>query len=292
MARYTYSIIRFVPNLATGEFVNVGVIAGNEELHDWRVRYVSNQTRARKLGEPAAVASVFERMGALQEWCDNANDGGEDSDESTTAMTEEVLAKLYADWQHMVQLSAPAPVVAASAEEALDLLFTHVVVDSERAALGFRNKWAAVSAMLGAYRGVGAAWANNYVRQKQEVRPPRYPVQFDFVVADGHVVQLAQAWSFEIPSADRVVRDVRAWGWAVEEIRKEGAQIMMGGDTVNVPKKVDIEVVFLEPKTDAGSAAWAEASTIFKQLDVRPVNDNNATQIAERAEKLLGKAAE
>ena len=34
MPRYTYSVIRFVPNPATGEFVNVGVIAGSEELHD------------------------------------------------------------------------------------------------------------------------------------------------------------------------------------------------------------------------------------------------------------------
>ena len=46
------------------------------------------------------------------------------------------------------------------------------------------------------------------------------------------------------------------------------------------------------PSTRLGEKAWEEALAAFKDLKVQPVNDNDAAKVAERAEKLLGKAAE
>ena len=38
--RYVFSLVRCVPNPRTGEFVNVGAIAGDPESEDWSVRQV------------------------------------------------------------------------------------------------------------------------------------------------------------------------------------------------------------------------------------------------------------
>jgi hypothetical protein len=44
--RYVYSVVRYVPNPASGEFVNIGVIAGSDETGDWSLRQAGNQRRA------------------------------------------------------------------------------------------------------------------------------------------------------------------------------------------------------------------------------------------------------
>ena len=48
MSRYLYSIIRCLPDPQTGEFVNVGVIAGDPATGDWAVRRLSNIERIRR----------------------------------------------------------------------------------------------------------------------------------------------------------------------------------------------------------------------------------------------------
>ncbi len=44
--RYVYSLVRFVPDPARGEFVNVGAIAGSEDGAEWQIRQVENTVRA------------------------------------------------------------------------------------------------------------------------------------------------------------------------------------------------------------------------------------------------------
>ncbi len=44
---YWMSVVRFVPDPARGEFVNVGAIAGSDETEEWEVRAVANWRRAK-----------------------------------------------------------------------------------------------------------------------------------------------------------------------------------------------------------------------------------------------------
>ena len=44
--RYLYSVVRFVPDPARGEYVNVAAILGSEETGEWDVRQVENLRRA------------------------------------------------------------------------------------------------------------------------------------------------------------------------------------------------------------------------------------------------------
>ena len=55
---YKFSLIRFVPDPARGEFVNIGAIAGDEESEDWDVRWISNYTRARALDSAGLLSAA------------------------------------------------------------------------------------------------------------------------------------------------------------------------------------------------------------------------------------------
>jgi hypothetical protein len=289
MPRYTFSVIRFAPNPATGEFVNIGAVAGCDELRDWSARTVSSQSRARRIDDRGVMPKVFERVNELDALCAGDDEG---TMAGAPTMSEPMLSKLYEQWQNVVQLSEPMPIDAASATAALDIVFAHLIVDPERQKRGYRNKSQAFSAVLGAYRTLGDDWAREHLYQRAIVKPAHHPVEFDFVVANGRVVQLAQTWSFEIPSAEQMTNDIRAWAWAVEEIRRTGASMKINDSVIEVPSDVEVEVVYLPPKHEGGERAFDEAAAAFKQLKVRAVRDDDVAQVASRAEELLSTAAE
>jgi hypothetical protein len=58
MRRYVYSLVRCVPDPQTGEFVNVGAIAGDPETGDWSLRQVSNESRVRRLAGSSQLEAV------------------------------------------------------------------------------------------------------------------------------------------------------------------------------------------------------------------------------------------
>jgi hypothetical protein len=43
---YQFSLIRFVPDPARGEFVNIGAVVGDDEAQDWELRLISNLKRS------------------------------------------------------------------------------------------------------------------------------------------------------------------------------------------------------------------------------------------------------
>lgn len=71
---YQFSLIRFVPDPARGEFVNIAAVVGDDEARDWDLRLISNLRRARALDRegvlPAAlgfVAHLDQRVGAIEQ---------------------------------------------------------------------------------------------------------------------------------------------------------------------------------------------------------------------------------
>ena len=64
---YFFSMLRFVPDPARGEFVNIGAIAGDEETQDWELRLISNLKRARSIDHVAFLPHALEVAAELRE---------------------------------------------------------------------------------------------------------------------------------------------------------------------------------------------------------------------------------
>ncbi len=60
MTGFVYSLLRFAPNPATGEFVNLGAVAGSEATGEWGIRHVQNDQRARALSGSVPVSAFYE----------------------------------------------------------------------------------------------------------------------------------------------------------------------------------------------------------------------------------------
>lgn len=286
--RYIYSLVRCVPDPRTGEFVNIGAIAGDADTGDWAVRQVSSERRAIKLAGAGALAAVHGFLARAQEAIE-MQDLLIDDQGGTEYLTEEWLHRLHQDHRNLVQLAPPTPMVADSAEDALDLIFERMIIDPVAQTRGYVTKHAVLADVREAYRT--AELDPIAVRPRAEVFVgANVHAGVDFAVANGVTVQLTQAWSFQRAGVDEVSTQVKAWAYALGRVRDgETARVVAGDQVSTIAPDVDLQVVVARPKTRDQEKAYEEAAQVFEDLDAT-VNDFGAAQaVGERAATLMGK---
>jgi Protein of unknown function (DUF3037) len=277
---YRFSLVRFVPDPARGEYVNIGAIAGDEDNEDWGVRWISNYARARALDARGLLPAAKAFTATLDERLADLEPRSLDSELPTVAW----LEGLACDMNNVIQISEPAPVVAESAEAALDLVFERLLVDPARATYRFRKKHQAQAAARKSYRSHHVP--DTAVKARARVKSRAYDFEFDFVVHNGQAVQLVQCWSFELPNQAELTEQVKAWAWMAHEIRGNGGRLASEGG-LNVPGDLDIAVVYIPPR-EAGDAAFGEAQSAFIELDVTAAEFDDAGDVGANAAQRLG----
>jgi len=278
---YTYSLVQFVPDPARGEFVNIGAICGEEDSGDWAIRWISNYTRARALDARGYLAAAKAFSAVL----DEAVGDDERLPLGAQVPTVDWLRGLAVDMNNVVQLTDPAPVVADSAEGALDLVFERLIVDPARTRYRFKKKHQAQAAARRAYRAHDVP--EEAVKGQSRVASRAYDFQFDFAVHNGRAVQLAHCWSFQLPNQVELTEQVKAWAWMVHEIREHGGSLVSEGG-LEVPRghDVDVAVVYVPP-LDGGSSAFEEAESAFDELGVTAVESDHADTVGAEAARRL-----
>jgi Protein of unknown function (DUF3037) len=288
--RFVYSVVRFVPDPARGEFVNVGAIVGSEESSEWDVQQISNPVRARAIDDHKALDGVWSFLDRVGRDIDEHEQATERLLESPVELSEAWLEGLFINHRNIVQLSPPTPMVASSSEEALDRVFEQMIVDPAQRKYRFRKKHVALAAVRAAYRRHGIRERIN-LRERVAVQTESHSERFDFAVTNGHVLQLAQTWSFQVPDQESLAEQVKAWGWTVRDLQQHGGQaILTDGSRFGVTSEVDVEVVFVPPAEGQDASAMKDAYSVFKQLGVRHAPVEDADQIGQRASELLVRA--
>jgi hypothetical protein len=269
--RYVYSIVRFVPDPTRGEFINVGVIVGSDQNSDWKSRRVKNPRRAERLDDRGTLKAVWRFLDRVDE---------------NNRMSESELKQLFMDHRSIVQLSPPTPMVASSAEEALDNLFEDFIVDPVRQKRQrIRDRRAARSAIRNSYRNSRILEDN--LQEKVTLQANQHVETVDFAVTDGRVVQLTHTWSFPTADDRNFARGVRGWGYAIRDMRQDGGIISTNEATFEVGREVDIEVVFTGLDSEAKDPALQDALGVFEDLQVQLVPLDETDRISKRALELL-----
>lgn len=287
--RYVYSLIRYVPDPISGEFVNVGAIVGSDESSEWQVRQVDNPARARRLDERGSLPAVWSFIDKLGREVDAHEEAiARPKLEEQPLLSEAWLADVYARHHNIVQLSAPSPIVAASATEALDDIFGQLIVDPERHSGGDTSKHAALAAVRRAYRQAGL---QNDVHERVIMHAGDHRQRIDFAVANGRVVQLAQTWSFRVGDLDALAQSVRAWGFTVQAAKRDGGSIEVDGRSVSIPRDVDVTVVVVPAEDDVRSDDIEDAKAVFRDVGAVTLDIGDADQAAAAASSRLAPAS-
>lgn len=287
MARYLTTTMRFVPRPASGEFVNVGAIAGSDDAADWHASYVSNLRRARAIDDAGIAKSVLSTIAAIQAEVEDYGLAIDRSQQPESDISEAWLESLHGRYRRTLQFSAPKPIIADSAEDAVRMVFEHEIVDYESKKHPFRTKQSVFSTLLRAYSAAGLRKGTT-LRQHAEVRST-HAAKFDFAVANGVAVQLSHALSFVTPKIGEMVDDMKSWAWSVQDLRQHGGDLWAKGSNtgVRVPRDVDIEVLYVPPSDDVGRDALKELQEAFQKIDVTARPEGDESKIAAQARALL-----
>lgn len=288
--RFVYSIVRFVPDPARGEFVNVGAIVGSEESSEWQCRQIENPTRARALDERQALDAVWSFLDRVGRQIDDFERAGETLFDPAVELSEAWMERLYVDHRNLVQLSRPSPMVATNADEAMDRIFDDLVVDPARRRHPFLKKHAALAAVRAAYRAHSVEKAKN-LRERVNLETDHHRERFDFAVTNGKVVQLTHTWSFQVPDQEQLAEQVKAWGWTVRDVRRGGGEIGAStGDKWHVAPDVDIEVVYVPPVSEERAPSLRDALAVFAEVGAQFHPVDGANVVGLRAHELLVEA--
>ena len=285
--RFIYSLIRFVPDPARGEFVNVGAIVGSEASSEWQVRQIQNPMRARAIDEQGSLGAVWSFIDRIGVEIDNFEATTQSMFGSDVELTEEWLWRLHADHQNIVQLSAPTPMIAESADDALEQVFDLMVLDPAVRKHSFTNKHTALAALHRAYSGFDIM-RGKQLRERVTLKTSHHAAQFDFAVTNGQAVQLTRAWSFQVPDQGTLAEQLKAWGWTVQEAHSSGGRVRTAVGEFDAREDVDIEVVYVAAAPSRAAPAFVEAEHVFETLGVRAVPHDRAGEVARRARDLLG----
>jgi hypothetical protein len=284
---YLYSLVRCRPDPSTGEFVNIGAIAGSPVTGDWSMRQVGDESRVRRIADTTALEVAHSFLARVGRQIDENVDLMEDVGQS--GLDEPWFQRLYRDHQDVVQLTSPTPILAEDAEQALETLFDRVVIDpSSRHGEHSISRHRVLGDLRDAYHRAGIS--SHHVRPKAQVYVGGHvhtPV--DFAIGQDRVVQLAQGWSFQRDDVEDLSLQVKAWGYVIEELRcGENARVVDADDRqASIPSDVDLEVAFAQPRTREQAEAFEEASEVFSHLGGHLSELNEVDSVAERAAERL-----
>jgi len=284
--RFLYSLIRFVPDPGRGEFVNVGAIVGSDSS-GWQIRQIENPVRARRLDDNSLLDGVWSFMDRVGSKIDQYEQESESLFGPGMELGEDWLDTLYRDHQNIVQLSPPTPVAAESADEAMDRIFELLIVDPASRKYRFQKKNVALAAVRSAYREKSIRKGID-VRERVQLMTPHHNGRFDFAITNGHVLQLTQTFSFQVPNQEELAEQIKAWGWTVHDAQLRGGNIATAqGETFQVESDVDFEVVYIAPQEGKLAPALTDAINIFDELSINAHEISDVGSVATRAKDLL-----
>lgn len=270
---YEYWIIRFVPNVARGEFSNIGIVCGRNG-GDWAVQFDLRSIRSH-----GNFGSDLKELSAWVAWFRRAIDLSRDS--TSREMTSGWLEHLRARQANSVQFSLPSPIDVGSAEEGVALLYPHLVeraVPRRPQGLTRRRMRVQVRDIL-EYESDLTLGRDLFLGPTCQIGRQRG--EFDFLRRASGDKSLTNVWAFNVATLDVLERDIQSWNYLVGRLRNDGARLNLGGsakpvDTIEVAPNSPIDVVYDPPtslrdgrRTDifeAALEAWAIADVSARSL--------------------------
>jgi len=264
MNKYHYSAIRFVPSPVRGEFVNLGLIVGCDATGEWSIDIASSRSRAAKLDDLDVFPIVAADLQRLQSDVESYSDP--DFFATHLDLSEEWLWDLARNSQNLLQFSSPKPVLAESADSALAKLWPLLVVEPTKAENATVTKSSVLSRYWFALEKNNLKRANLMKRAILETSKTHASV--DVVTHNGVVKDITQCWSLQVKNPERIMDDIKAWGWTMKTLRDHGGTVRAGSKSIEVPANVRLGVVYA-PSDDP--AVSEEAIEIFQDKNVKAI---------------------
>lgn len=270
---YQYWVIRFVPNIARGEFTNVGIVCGRDG-GDWAVgfdpRYVRNHGN---------LSPDLRELSNWTAWFHRTVEQHRSAGLGEQPVSSGWIAHLRSRQANSVQFSEPAPLDVESARAGVTLLFPHLVErESTRKRRGVtRQSLRADVRDTLLFEHDLTLGHELFVQPRAQIGKQRG--SFDLMRSDEHGNALTNVWAFNVATLDVLEREIQSWNYLVSRFRSDGATLKLGkARTTILPPDAPIEVVYDAPTSErerqrrsdifeAAQEAWQLNGIALRSLD-------------------------
>jgi hypothetical protein len=285
--RYTYWLLRYVPDTLRGEMVNIGVLVGRDG-GDWALRRVSSFRRAGRLGGDAS------RVRPWLEWLEHQIDAYQQptldtfAAESIEALSAARIHRLQTRLNNSIQISEPTSVQGESASATADFLYQFLVSE---AAIPTRSttRRKLVSQLREQYEQVALEDIGRSLETRPQANVGLQRGRFDFAVVNEEVTQLSQVWSFDLADTEKLEQDIHAWSFLVTRLRDSGGSLgpRSGLKGRRIGSGVPISAVYQTPtgrrQHQEQIDVFSAAQEAWTRLDVNLVPSAELDRVAQDA---------
>jgi Protein of unknown function (DUF3037) len=286
--RYNYWLLRYAPDSARGEFVNVGVVVGSDDSDDWAFGRIHSLARASRLGGDAS---------RIEDWLIrlHASISPEWPLERAAALGVRLRLSLGSfdrirrQLNNTFQISSPRPVLATSADAAADQLFAQLVAVAESRTKS-SERAAAVRDLREAYYRTGNL-APKDVQHNVRLHVGRQQTRFEFAIGRSRIAQLSHVWSFRRSTVADLAQEIQAASYAIKRLREHGGYLENPNRSKQpdllLPPGVPVRVLYVPPESSQQRDVFGNAEDAWPDLGIRPYPLGEEDLVAEEAVALL-----
>ncbi len=266
-----YSVIQYMPSAISGERINIGVIAFDNEKA--RVNFVSHWRRVKSFaGEDVEflkeLAEEFRLLSSDQLALPGTELGPK--------LNEELIAQITSSWANSIQLTSPRSSLKP-VDELLSQTTNQFLRQPAMEERPYRDRRSAASIAKSTLRRAvedkaGREAAEKYFHSQREITGRYGPHVFDVVIANGSPKVAVQGVSFELPEATQLDQLVDAVAFQVFDVRQAHSKINVG-------------ILALPPTSSSHSRAkkiYQRARKTYEGLHAEVIEEHDADAWARR----------
>lgn len=263
---YDYWVVRFVPDVARGEFANIGLICGRDGA-DWWSQFDLHGVRGRGL-----LNADLRELRPWVHWLEQRVRGvAELGDEAFDRLDGGWLNTLRARQAGSVQLSGPMPVDSLTARAGVELLFPLLVARGRLRHRTTRTRQSMRAEVREALVSDLDLQPGKTLLDRPRVSIGMQSGRFDLGLQPADHTQFANVWAFNVSTLDDVERDIGSWNYVVGRLRQDGGELRHGRREAAVASDVAIDVIVDFPHRDSpqrGYEILAAANEAWRLNDV------------------------
>jgi Protein of unknown function (DUF3037) len=212
-----YSIIRYIPDTNSGEFLNTGVLVFSETTV--RARFISDWGRLRRFGDGD--------ISFIRQFVKDVERGVEPGAQADRLTPEKIL-DMAKQWIHCIRLTPPS-FAMLDVDKLLEFAATKFLPAPAKAKPKPRTRAAAVKiaidALKDSFKARGGDEALSYIHRRTVIQGRHLAHEFPVVVRNGTDRLAIEALSFEGEANRAFTRQIKSSAFAVSDIRETSPDI-------------------------------------------------------------------
>lgn len=264
---YRTRVIRYVPDTARGEFLNLGVVVMGEDPGDVAVRTVETLGQIPEIGGPreAALHSITSLRRELE--CFAGEPAQLEVDDTATPRS--YLSGRFRNAYGLIQYSDEGIADGQTATAVANFLFEHLIARGMPARRHRR--------LPQLRRRVTDSYTEYPVIADHLISKPTLDAgarhgEMDLAVVGENILELNSAFSFRGQPTPQARERVDAWSFRMERLRNDGGHLRRGNSSsIRVAADTPIVAVVEMPETPLQVELYREVTAPWPGLDITPV---------------------